>query len=86
MKYLEQVEKALVALVEQWNPKANIYAVGGYVRDEIMNNMKHDLDLVIDLDGIPLLQYILQISLGIIKSKEHQVLLCILNLEQQNLT
>ena len=51
MSYLERVEKALVALVEQWNPKANIYAVGGYVRDEILNGPRHDLDLVIDLEG-----------------------------------
>ncbi len=51
MGYLEQVEKALVALVDKWNPKANIYAVGGYVRDEIMNRMRHDFDLVIDLEG-----------------------------------
>lgn len=51
MGYLKQVENALVALVDTWNPKANIYVVGGYVRDEIMQRMIHDFDLVIDLDG-----------------------------------
>lgn len=51
MTYKEKLEKALVALVEQWNPEAKIYAVGGYVRDEIMENRMHDLDVVIDLEG-----------------------------------
>lgn len=51
MTYKQRLEKALVELVEKWNPKAKVYAVGGYVRDEIMGRINHDLDVVIDLDG-----------------------------------
>ena len=49
--YRQRLEEKLAALVSKWNPAAKVYAVGGYVRDEILKEGMKDLDLVIDLPG-----------------------------------
>ena len=49
--YRQQLETKLASLVKNWNPEAKVYAVGGYVRDEILKERMKDIDLVIDLPG-----------------------------------
>ena len=49
--YRQRLEKKLATLVRKWNPEAKVYAVGGYVRDEILQEGMKDIDLVIDLPG-----------------------------------
>lgn len=48
MNYRKSLESEICRLVKLWNPAAKAYTVGGCVRDELLEEMIKDFDVVID--------------------------------------
>ena len=47
----QEVERFLKSWLKDTEFAGKAYAVGGYVRDEVMGNMSKDLDIVVEIDG-----------------------------------